>query len=465
MSPTAKQKKFILLLAGVLAGCATTREESPAVAVMRDAVLAGDLAKCKEVVALEPELIRAQDQSRRQAPLHWASFNGQREVVVWLLGQGVEVDVRDEFGSTPLSGAAYAGRTEIACLLLDHGADVNAPDEEGRAPLDLAAHQQQLETAKLLVARGARIEGGPSAMDPVVMFVYHANEEGVAWAFSKGARLPTKNLQNGWTALHWLARGASLSKEEALAINLSDGTSRVEERSARGVEDGKYLGVFRLLRANGAGLDVRDGREYTPLHVAVEADNLAIATALLDAGAEASPRGDNGYTPLHLAALRTRADMVRLLVAGGAELDAKDQAGFTALVTATRWGEGEAHVREMVESLVVGGADVNARTPGGGWGPAGDDGLTALQQAAESGYVSVMELLVEHGADVNLEFKDGRTPLYWAAREGHRDVVASLLAHGANVNARAKGRSALGVAREHGHREIVDLLLERGAEE
>jgi hypothetical protein len=157
--------------------------------------------------------------------------------------------------------------------------------------------------------------------------------------------------------------------------------------------------------------------------------------------------------------------MVRLLVARGAELDAKDDAGFTPLVTATRWGKGEARVREMVESLVVGGADVNARTPGGGWGPAGSDGLTALQQAAENGYLTVVELLVEHGADVNLEFKDGRTPLYWAASNGHRGVVASLLAHGANVNARAKGRSALGAARERGHREIIDLLLERGAKE
>jgi len=110
------------------------------------------------------------------------------------------------------------------------------------------------------------------------------------------------------------------------------------------------------------------------------------------------------------------------------------------------------------------GADVNARTPGGGWGSAGNAGLTVLQQAAESA-LSVVELLLAHGADVNQESKDGRTPLYWAAKEGHPDVVASLLAHGTNVNAHAKGRTALATAREARHQEIIDFLLERVAKE
>jgi ankyrin repeat protein len=435
---------------------------------MHDAALAGDLAKCKELAALEPELIRAQDGGLHQTPLHWASFAGQLDVVAWLLAQGVDVNAKDRFRSTPLHGAAFAGRTAVAGYLLDRGADANAADDDGFAPLDLAAGKS-LETAKLLVARGARIEGGPSGADPIFEFARHGNREGVDWALSLGARITTKNMLNGWTALHWLAKGAFVSKDEALAVNLSNEKRLAQQQSVKDVEDANYLEVFRVLLANGAALDARGNRKETPLHLAAEAGNLTVATALLDAGAQIDPREHDEWTPLHQAAQSIRGDIVRLLVARGADVDAKDHGGFTPLIIATRWGGGQDHateeaaIQEVVKALIAGRADVNAKTPGGGWGPAGNDGLTALQQAAESGHASVVELLLRSGADVNKVFTDGRTPLYWAAKEGRANVVASLIAHGANVNADAKSRTALRAAREGGHQEIVDMLLAHGA--
>lgn len=455
-----------VVIATALGGCSTLVEDrsTPApVIAMHDAASAGDLAKCKQLAALDPELIRTTDGGLRQTPLHRASVAGHPDVVAWLLARGVEVDAKDRFGSTPLFGAAFAGQAQVAGTLLDHGADVNASDDDGYAPLDLAAFQQHLETAKLLVARGAKVNGGPSGMEPIFQFARYGNQEGVEWTLSLGARIATKNLLNGWTAMHWLAKGASESKEEALTANLFHDNRLAEERSAKDVEDAKYLGVFRVLVANGAAVDALGDRKDAPLHLAVEADNLVIATALLDADAKIDPKDLDEQTPLAQAAGSMRVDMVKLLVARGADVNTRDHAGFTPLITATRWGEGEAAILEVVETLIAGGADVNAKKPGGGWGPAGDDGLTALQQAAESGHASVVELLLRSGADVNKGFVDGRTPLYWAAKNGHGDVVASLIAHGANVNAEAKGRTALGVAREGGNKEIIDMLLAHGA--
>ncbi|WP_410543451.1 ankyrin repeat domain-containing protein [Wolbachia endosymbiont of Cylisticus convexus] len=59
--------------------------------------------------------------------------------------------------------------------------------------------------------------------------------------------------------------------------------------------------------------------------------------------------------------------------------------------------------------------------------------------AALEGDLEVAEVLLKHGADVNVKSEQGYTPLHAAAWEGDLEVVKLLLKHEADVNARNLG--------------------------
>ena len=79
-----------------------------------------------------------------------------------------------------------------------------------------------------------------------------------------------------------------------------------------------------------------------------------------------------------------------------------------------------------------------------------------------------VKLLLEKGADPNVQNNDGYTILMWAAlsESCNAEVVKMLLAGGANVNAKAKnGTTAMTYAKRRGETAIVSLLKEAGAVE
>ncbi|KAH8992307.1 ankyrin repeat protein [Lactarius hatsudake] len=86
----------------------------------------------------------------------------------------------------------------------------------------------------------------------------------------------------------------------------------------------------------------------------------------------------------------------------------------------------------------------------------------------------VVECLLDHGADVNLQDDFQNTPLTLAARCWHMDVVQVLLEHGADVHSRDRlGQTPLhdviwGASSRHNLKgdapQIVRLLLEHGAD-
>jgi ankyrin repeat protein len=109
---------------------------------------------------------------------------------------------------------------------------------------------------------------------------------------------------------------------------------------------------------------------------------------------------------------------------------------------------------EIVKILIDHGADVNLK--GEAWcGP--------LHAAALGGHVEVVKLLLHHGADVNI-FSHNK-PLHYAAMNGHIEVAQILIAHGADINAKGTDEyTPLGTAVSNLQVDMVEYLLSKGAD-
>lgn len=93
------------------------------------------------------------------------------------------------------------------------------------------------------------------------------------------------------------------------------------------------------------------------------------------------------------------------------------------------------------------------------------DGKPLLFIACQEGNKSVVQLLLQNSADINLCSDDGTSPLSIACYNNHLDIVELLLKKGANVNLRSKnGTSPLFIASNKGHSKIVKLLLDYDAD-
>jgi len=91
-----------------------------------------------------------------------------------------------------------------------------------------------------------------------------------------------------------------------------------------------------------------------------------------------------------------------------------------------------------------------------------------IHDAALTGDVELMEMLIANGADVDARDVHGYTPLILAIQEGYTDIAKTLIAHGADVNARAASDGGNDVTPLYlsiilGRGVVESLLLDNGA--
>ncbi len=141
-----------------------------------------------------------------------------------------------------------------------------------------------------------------------------------------------------------------------------------------------------------------------------------------------------------------------ILDADPAQLDAVADDGFTPLGLAAFFGQ-----PEVVDLLLAHGANVNLASHN-------PMRVAPLHSAVAQRRIDIARRLIAHGADVNAAQADDFTPLHGAAQNRQAEMVELLLMHGAHVNARqGGGQTALTLARAARADDVIALLEAAGA--
>jgi ankyrin repeat protein len=191
----------------------------------------------------------------------------------------------------------------------------------------------------------------------------------------------------------------------------------------------------------------------TPLCEAAARGNVRIVELLLLFGAFVNEPRHNWLTPIEIASIGGHVDVVRKLHEYGGRLGRNSQ-GQCALYYAVKHGK-----EEVVRLLLELKADLHEVCECDGMKK-----ISALFVAAERGHASIVNLLLNCGADVKHARSDGSCALHAAAEADRPDIVMNLLNAGSLVNQQTNiGHSALYVASQMGHINVVTLLLRYGA--
>lgn len=178
------------------------------------------------------------------------------------------------------------------------------------------------------------------------------------------------------------------------------------------------LAQVRLVAGN-ADLEARDGQGRTALLLATHANDVEIAKALIDAGANVNAKDSIKDTPYLYAGAEGRDEILKSILASGrANLKDTNRYGGTALIPAADKGH-----PSTVRILIEAGVDID-HVNNLGW--------TALMEAVILGdggpvYQEIVGILVDAGAS-QIADRDGVTPLEHAKRHGFEAIAARMAA-------------------------------------
>jgi len=468
-------------------------------------IQAGNRKAALEKIRAGADVNEAQPDGTR--PIHWAVFRVDYELLDALIAKKAKADVANEFGSTPLAEAVKLADTRMVKTLLDAGAGPEGANPDGQTALMLAIKTGELPIVEMLIKAGANVNTVEKFHNQTaLMWAAAATKnagEMVKLLLSKGANVKARALYTDWpsqitsepraqyrpvgglTALLYAARSGCYACVEALIGAGSD----VNVPTPEGVTplmialDNGHNDVAKLLLDRGANPHVWDWWGRTALYIAIDRKEAAVpgggrgglgAGGGRGGGAPVAPRGAGpsvSYMDIITTLLAADVDpnpqlnMHRPSRGGnsGRFIDPLLATGCTPLLRATM-----ANDVEVMRALLAKGASPNVNDMGltaflvaAGVGTGGrGTGLAAAAGAGGAANMALMDLLIQHGADVNAQVtgtksysmriarasssNEGMTALHAAAQSGRADIVRYLVEKGANTElVDSNGRKAI----------------------
>jgi ankyrin repeat protein len=434
-----------------------------------------DAVRRQDRAAVEGLLRKGADVNARQGDgataLHWAVQVNDLDTAALLIRAGANVDAANDLGVTPLMVACTNGSSAAVSALLAAGADPNTRPEGRETPLMLAAWTGQVEAVKALLDGGAAVNATEASRQQSALMwaASQKHPEVVRLLASRGADVHARTAAAaaagrrprdaaGYTALIFAARNGDVESAKALldaGANVDDavddGMSALTLATVRG-----HVPTALLLLDWGADPNAA-GAGYGPLHwaagswetafttndittaregedewnslIGLREGKLQLVKALLAHGADANARIKStparagatrspklpeltGATPFLLAAMAGDTAVMRTLKEAGADPSVTTTKQSTPLMAAAGLGRilGENTVKEadLLDAARL------AIELGGNVAAVDGFGNTALHYAAYHRLSTIVQLLVEKGAELEVKNMFGETPL-WAA--------------------------------------------------
>ena len=398
-------------------------------------------------------------------PLFWAAQVNEVPIAELLIRAGARADVSNDTGFTAAHVACINQSASMVQRLLAAGANPNAASLNGETVLMTCARTGNADAVKALLVRGARVNDKEKAHDQtalmwaaaqghsaVVKLLTEARADVQARSRSYSQTVVNEDTQRtgreelnydvqkgGSTALLLTARTGDAESARALldaGANPNDAMPDGMSALVLAAFSGRSA-IGQLLLDRGADPNAF-GTGYTALHAAILKSDVALVKALLAHGANPNvkmtkgtplrrettdfnlPQTLVGTPPYLLAARFLEPEILRALAAGGADVKATAANGTNALMLAAGMGArgngsrrgigptnfGHPEPESLVLATVKAALDADP-TPNA----ANQAGDTALHAAAQAGFDTVVQYLVDKGADVNAKNGRGQTPL------------------------------------------------------
>lgn len=373
-----------------------------------------------------------------------------------LLNQGVDLDVLDGLGNC-LNKAIEKENMKIVNLILGKGINVNIRDWSRETALILATRRNLVSMVELLLEKGADINICDSKGKTAAYYSIIGNQSLHIWEIFMNV----------------------VNSIDEIVFTTSDDTILVDE-----IRSLNYP-LIKFLLLKGANVNVKNLNGCTPLHSLIkeclynrqeENDWMKCTELLLEAGADILCANCKAEKPLNMVIEKCSTNVVRVFLEKGLRIDKDNVASIASILyDLVRYNHVSLiglllnkalsfYFEEVMKSCNISDSEAqdanelnheiieNLKT----------DGVTVLHLAAYKGSLSLMNIGLQSGVDIDEVTKEKFTPLQIALYKCNFELAKHLIDKGANVNIRDKyGVLPIHIAINHGNISVLDQLYDR----
>ncbi|KAL8965830.1 MAG: hypothetical protein Q9197_006303, partial [Variospora fuerteventurae] len=361
---------------------------------------------------------------RHVCALMAAAALGKLALVKKLIEMGAKVNDENDKGADALHSACCAGHLDVVELLLEKGADVNAKGGKHRNALNAASSEGYRQIVNVLLDAGADAKAFDTNYGNAVQAAARAGHEDIVRRLSEcGCDVNAMGGTRGTALVGASSAGQARIVEVLFELGVPQGENQDTANALVVAVAKEHEEVVKLLVSKGANLDRCGNLQsymWLPLQLAANRNKFEMLSTLLGLGAD--PNAIGGFFGVRQFQWLKREYLLTKMLVQSVLMAAADSTMVDC---------------QILEALIVAGANINELVPSQRRTTYPNDRYgesTALSAAASNKQPEAVRLLLNHGADPDLQCGNFGTALQRAAGEGAVDIVEMLLAHGAGVN-------------------------------